>query len=123
MFESDTLREFMNTLSPKLGDTIIGVFIRNMITSVLSNYPTPLLLANALFLGSKKDIEMEHKLGASASYDQVKCYRKSSAVAKHKSENLNLVDPDYTDNFIENHVIFLIIWDMQFFIVESIYAK
>ena len=72
----------MATISPKLADTVPGIFIRNMITSQLVNYPTPFLIANAVFLGSKRDIQMAHKLGTASSYEHYKCFKKSSAKSR-----------------------------------------
>ena len=87
-FESETLKQLMHSLNPKLGDTIQGIFVRNQNTSSLLNWETPLLQARGLYLGKKKLIQQTYRLGSSSSYEEKKRYMKSSAVARHLSQTL-----------------------------------
>ena len=81
---SGTIQLLLQKLSPSLGaESLTSLLIGNTVTSVLPNYATPLQIALGVLINRKKIIKHMFDYKVTCSYDALRRYKKSSAVAKY----------------------------------------
>ena len=81
---SGTLQLLLHKLSPSLNaDSLTSLLIGNMVTSVLRRHATPLQIALGVLMHRKKIIQHMYDYNVTCSYDELRRYKKSSAVARY----------------------------------------
>ena len=81
---SGTIQLLLQKLSPSLGaESLTSLLIGNILTSVLRNHATPLQLALGVLSNRKKMIKHMFDCKVTCSYDALRRYKKSSAVARY----------------------------------------
>ena len=81
---SETLQMLLQKLSPSLdADSLTSILIGNMVTSVLRSRATPLQIALGVLIHKKKVIQHLYDYKVTCSYDELRRYKKSSAVARY----------------------------------------
>ena len=81
---SGTIQLLLQKLSPSLGaESLTSLLIGNIVTSVLRNHATPLQIALGVLINRKKIIKHMFDYKVTCSYDELRRYKKSSAVAKY----------------------------------------
>ena len=89
IFASSTLLNLLSCLSPKLDNTLPAVLIGNIITSVLTSYPTQLQISLAVLLWQSKElVNTMNDFGVTCTYDKVLRFKKSVALVAAKSTEL-----------------------------------
>ena len=79
---SETLCLLMRALSPKLEDTLPSLLISNIVTSQIINTTTDLQIYLGILLQDQKElISHFHDYKVTCTYDEIKHFRKSAAVA------------------------------------------
>ena len=63
-------------------DSLTSLFIGNMVTSVLGHHATPLQIALGVLMHRKKIIQHMYDYNVTCCYDELRRYKKSSAVAR-----------------------------------------
>lgn len=86
---SPTLLELLSKISSQLGSTLPGGMIGNMITSIISNKPTSLLISLGVVVREKALIELLHQYGVTSTYDEVLRFKSSAAHAAAKCTQLS----------------------------------
>ena len=83
---SPTLSKLLSMLNSKnlSEDSLASLFVGNIITSKVAKQFTQLTLSLAVMVGKKKTVEKLSKFGAVSSYDKLKRFRISAAVAAHR---------------------------------------
>ena len=80
---SGTLLLLLHKISPSLNtDSLTSLLIGNMVTSVLGHLPTPLQIALGALMHRKKIIQHMYGYNVTCSYDELRWYKKYSAVAR-----------------------------------------
>ena len=81
---SGTLQLLLHKLSPSLNaDSLTSLLIGNMVTSVLGRHATPLQIALGVLMHRKKIIQHMYDYNVTCSYDELRRYKKYSAVARY----------------------------------------
>ena len=81
---SPTLLSLLAEISSNLSHSIVAGMIGNMISSSVKKFPQPIQIGAGVLLQSKSLIETFYKLGVTCSYEEVKTFRSSAAVATQK---------------------------------------
>jgi hypothetical protein len=66
-----TLMCLLSKLSHKLDHMLPAILIGNMVTSLITSHPTPLLVALGILVRNRSLIEELHSIGVSCSYQEV----------------------------------------------------
>jgi len=79
---SETLMDLLAGISPRLKNTMPALLIGNIVTSAVRAQPTDLQVAlGVLFRDSKSQLGYLNDYGVTCSYDEVRLFKQSSAVA------------------------------------------
>ncbi|KAG0716279.1 hypothetical protein GWK47_010093 [Chionoecetes opilio] len=103
---SETLLEFLTTISPKFADqSLQSLMIGSIIASVVTHQPTPLQIAIGVLMSDHKGlIEALSKYNVTCSYDETRRFRRSAAV---QAARANLL-PGMSDCSLEGLVQIII---------------
>ena len=103
---SDTLMLLLGQLSIKLNNTNPAYMIGNVVTGCLRNFSTTLQIAlGVLVRNSKALVTKLHDFGITCSYDEVRQFKKSAAVAATESTNLTGISessPSMIQTIVDN---------------------
>ena len=81
---SGTIQLLLQKLSPSLeAESLTSLLIGNIVTNVLRNHATPLQIALGVLINRKKIIKHMFDYKVTCSYDELRRYKKSSAVARY----------------------------------------
>ena len=81
---SGTIQLLLQKLSPSLvAESLTSLLIGNIVTSMLRNHATPLQIALGVLINRKKIIKHMFDYKVTCSYDELRQYKKSSAVARY----------------------------------------
>lgn len=81
--------ELLAKLGKKLDNTLPALLIGNIITSHLTNSPTPLQLGLAVLIEHSKELlKAYHDFGITCSYDELRRYKRSTTSAASKESEL-----------------------------------
>ena len=91
---SPTLTRLLKTISKNFAnDSLAAILIGNIITSRVANRTTNLLVALGLMVREKKVIKHLYDYGVVCSYDEVKRFQTSAAVAANERSKGNMLRP------------------------------
>lgn len=87
---SETLFDLLTAISPKFADhSMQSLMIGSIISSVITNQPTPLQIAIGILMSDHKALITElSKLNVTCSYDETRRFRRSAAVQASKAHLL-----------------------------------
>ncbi|KAJ8018705.1 hypothetical protein HOLleu_43161 [Holothuria leucospilota] len=84
---SSTVLNLLARLSPKLDNSLPALLIGNIITAVLTNYPTQLQIALGVLLRDSKElVKSMSDFGVTCTYDELLRFKKSAAAAAKNTE-------------------------------------
>ncbi len=85
---SATLISLLENLSDDPWFKLSSIVIRKIITSAVTNQPTPLQIGHGVTLGKKRLVQQIHDLGICCSYDELLRFEASAAVASSNKTQL-----------------------------------
>ena len=85
---SATIISLLENLSDDTWFKLPSLVIGNIITSAVTNQPTPLQIGLGVTLGKKSLVQQFHDLGICCSYDEVLRFKASAAVAASNETQL-----------------------------------
>lgn len=89
---SSTVLNLLARLSPKLDNSLPALLIGNIITAVLTNYPTQLQIALGVLLRDSKElVKSMSDFGVTCTYDELLRFKKSAAAAAAKNTELTAI--------------------------------
>lgn len=84
---SSTLLSLLSCLSDKLEFTLPALLIANMVTGILTHKPTSLQIALGVQTRERSKIDSLHDFGVTCTYDEVKRFKASAAMAAAQDVN------------------------------------
>ena len=92
---SDTFIELLNEISHQFNDSPAALLAASIVTSKVNSRPTDLQIALGLMVDRKRLVQDLYKYGATCSYDEVKVFKRSTAIAtiKDMEQQASTFDP------------------------------
>ena len=75
-------------VSPKLNSSLSACMVGNIVTSMVTNWPTSLQIALGVLVRQKSRIEQLYDFAVTSSYDEILIFNASAAHAAAKFQNL-----------------------------------
>lgn len=93
----------MEKLNPALDvESLLSLLIGNMVTSVLRNGTTPLQIALGILIHKKKLVKHLYDYKVTCSYDELRRFKKSSAVARYNVLREEEISPVPVNGLIQH---------------------